>query len=170
MNRKCLIALPALLLAAGCSLFGGNKTTEYKGAASRAGQPLEVPPELTSPTMDDRYSIPDPRAQTTYSQYQQRTQPGAAPGVTPAAAAASTVLPKFENVRMDRAGDQRWLVVKGDPEKVWPVVREFWIDAGYSLQRETPELGLMETDWYEDRSKIPTDFIRRTVGKVLEGM
>lgn len=170
MNRKCLIALPVLLLAAGCSLFGGNKTNEYKGASARAGQPLEVPPELTSPTMDDRYSIPDPRAQTTYSQYQQRNQPGA-PAAAPAGApAASTVLPKFDNVRLERHGDQRWLVVKGDPEKVWPVVREFWIDSGYTLLRETPELGLMETDWFEDRSKIPQDFVRRTIGKVLEGM
>jgi outer membrane protein assembly factor BamC len=153
----------SLAILAGCSLFR-DKTAEYKGAQARAAQPLEVPPELTAPTMDDRYSIPDPRAQTSYSAYSQKVP------ASNAAPAAPTVLPKLEGVRLERYGDQRWLVVKGDPEKVWPVVREFWIDSGYRLLRETPELGLMETDWFEDRSKIPQDFIRRTIGRAIEGM
>jgi outer membrane protein assembly factor BamC len=157
-------AIPAaLVLLAGCSGFG-TKSSEYKGAQARASQPLEVPPELTAPTMDDRYSIPDPRAQTTYSAYSQR------PAGSAAAPTMPSVLPKFDGVKLERHGDQRWLVVKGDPEKVWPVIREFWIDSGYKLLRETPELGLMETDWYEDRSKIPTDIVRRTIGRFLENM
>ncbi|MBC8023031.1 MAG: outer membrane protein assembly factor BamC, partial [Burkholderiales bacterium] len=165
MNRNSLLALSAaLILATGCSMFG--KSNEYKGSQARAAQPLEVPPELTAPTMDDRYSIPDPRTQTTYSAYSQRPAVAGAP----AAAASSSVLPRFENVKLDRFGDQRWLVVKGEPEKIWPVVREFWIDSGYRLLREAPEVGLMETDWYEDRSKIPQDIVRRTVGRVLEGL
>jgi outer membrane protein assembly factor BamC len=117
--------------------------------------------------MDDRYSIPDPRTQTTYSAYTQRA---ATPGAPAAAPAMAVVLPKFDGVRVERFGDQRWLVVKGDPEKVWPVVREFWIDAGYKLLRESPEVGLMETDWYEDRSKVPQDIVRRTVGRVIDGL
>jgi outer membrane protein assembly factor BamC len=168
MNRISLLALSAVLcLASGCSMFGLFQSKDYKAAQPRAAQPLEVPPELTTPTMDDRYSIPDPRTQTTYSAYTQRPAP-----VAGAAAATGSpgVLPKFDNVKLERHQDQRWLVVKGDPEKVWPVVREFWIDSGYHLLRESPEVGLMETDWYEDRSKIPQDIVRRTVGRVLEGL
>lgn len=160
-------AAAAALALSGCTILGGlfgSKGPEYKGAQSRATQPLEVPPELTSPAMDDRYAIPDPRSQTTYSAYSQRTA-GASPAST-----GSTVLPKFDTVRMDRAGDQRWLVVKGEPDKVWAAVREFWVDAGYPLAREQPELGIMETEWYEDRSKIPQDFVRRTIGRVLDNM
>jgi len=160
--RFAILAVPALL--AGCSGFG-SKSTEYKGAQARVAQPLEVPPELSAPTMDDRYSIPDPRAQTSFSAYSQK--PAAAPSPT---AAGPAVLPKLEGVKLERYGDQRWLVVKGDPEKVWPVVREFWIDSGYKLLREAPELGLMETDWYEDRAKIPQDIVRRTMGRVIEGL
>jgi len=165
MKLHSLLTLAAALVVAGCSGFG-TKTTDYKGAQTTA-KPLEVPPELTAPTMDDRYSIPDPKAQTTYSAYSQRTGPQAAASAAPT---TSTVLPKFDDVRIERYGDQRWLIVKGDPEKVWPQVREFWVDSGYILAREAPELGLMETDWYEDRSKIPQDFIRRSIGRVLEGM
>jgi len=165
MNRFPLLALAAALLlaAGGCSMF---RSADYKTTQAKAAQPLEVPPELTSPTMDDRYSIPDPRSQTTYSAYSQKPAAGT-PAATPAAA---TVLPRFDSVRLDRFQDQRWLVVKGDPEKIWPVVREFWIDSGYKLMRESPEIGLMETDWYEDRSKIPQDIVRRTVGRLIDGM
>src|SRR5260221_7247976 len=163
--RHIPILFAVLWLSAGCSIFSifSPKTPDYKGAQARAAQPLEVPPELTAPTMDDRYSIPDPRAQTTYSAYSQK--PAAAGGP-----ALPVVLPKFEGVKLERFGDQRWLVVKGDPEKVWPVVREFWIDTGYKLLREAPELGLIETDWFEDRSKVPQDIVRRTVGRFIEGL
>ncbi len=172
MNRFSFPLLAAVLVTvSGCSLLDAinpfKKDDTYKGAQPRAPQPLEVPPELTSPTMDDRYSIPDPRTQTTYSAYSQR--PALVAGA-PAASAGPGVLPRFENIKLERFGDQRWLVVKGDPEKIWPVVREFWIDSGYRLLRESPEIGLMETDWYEDRSKIPQDIVRRTVGRVLEGL
>ena len=161
------LALPAALVLAlaGCSGFG-SKTTDYKGAQSRAAQPLEVPPELTAPTMDDRYAIPDPRTQTTYSAYSQR---GAA-GTAPAATGAAPVLPKIEGVRLERFGDQRWLVVKGEPERVWPVIREFWVEAGFPLVREDPAVGIMETEWYEDRAKIDNDIVRRTIGRVLPGL
>jgi outer membrane protein assembly factor BamC len=161
---RIVAPLAVLALVAGCSWFGGGKVNEYKGAAARTEKPLEVPPELTAPTMDDRYSVPDPRAQTSYSSYNQKTPQA------PVVPAATTVLPKFDDVHVDKSGSQRWLVVKGDPEKVWPVVREFWIDSGYQLVRESPELGLMETDWFEDRAKIPEDIIRRTIGKWIDGM
>ena len=163
LYRPALAAVLAVLLA-GCSGFGG-KTTEYKGAASRTAQPLEVPPELTVPTSDDRFAIPDPRAQTSYSQYSQRTPGGAA-----SAGGVPAVLPPITSARMERSGDQRWLVVKGDPAKVWEVVRDFWIDSGYTLARQSPEVGIMETDWHEDRARIPDDIIRRTVGRVLDRM
>lgn len=163
-SLRLLLATALAAALAGCSGFG-FKSTDYKSAQARAAQPLEVPPELTAPTMDDRYAIPDPRAQTSFSAYSQRG------GGTPTTASgAPAVLPRIEGVRMERSGDQRWLVVKGEPERVWSVVREFWVDAGYPLVREQPEIGIMETEWYEDRAKIPDDIVRRTVGRVLDRM
>ena len=162
--KHLAVLIPVALALSGCSWFQ-SKPPDYKGAQARTTQPLEVPPELTNPTIDDRYAIPDPRSQTTYSAYSQRT-PGtaAAPGAAPG---APLVLPKFDNVRMERHGDQRWLVVKGDADKVWPVVREFWLQSGFPLAREIPESGIMETEWYEDRGRIPQDLIRRTVGRLI---
>jgi outer membrane protein assembly factor BamC len=159
------VAVAALAAAGGCSWFGGSKSTDYKAGTPRPAQPLEVPPELTAPTMDDRYAIPDPRAQTSYSQYSQQGQQRGTP-----AASGPNVLPKVDGARMERSGDQRWLVVKGNADQVWPVVRQFWIDSGYPLEREQPELGIMETEWHEDRERIPDDIIRRTIGKVFDKM
>jgi outer membrane protein assembly factor BamC len=161
--RRLAIPFAVLLLLAGCAGFG-NKTTEYKGAQARTAKPLEVPPELSAPTMDDRYSLPDPRTQTSFSTYSQKNAPAAGTAGAPA------VLPKVEGAHIERAGDERWLVVKGEPDKVWPLIRKFWIDAGYALGRESPEVGIMETEWHEDRTKIPEDFVRRTLGRVIENM
>jgi len=163
LHRFALAALVAAT-AAGCSGFG-SKSEEYKGAKARTVQPLEVPPELTAPTVDDRFAIPDPKAQTTYSAYSQRSSAPVIPGAN-----ASTVLPKIEGARLERVGDQRWLVVKAEPAAVWPVVRDFWTESGYGLVREEPNTGILETEWYEDKSKIPQDLVRRTVGKVAPNL
>ena len=158
--HRLALAAAAAALAAGCSGFG-SKSTEYKGAQARTVQPLEVPPELSAPTVDDRYAIPDPKSQTTYSAYSQRNAAAPAPGAN-----ASTVLPKIEGARLERFGDQRWLVVQGEPATVWPVVREFWVDSGFTIAREEPNTGILETEWYDDKSRIPQDIVRRTIGRV----
>ncbi len=43
-------------------------------------------------------------------------------------------------------------------------------DNGLSLTVDQSTLGIMETDWNENRAKIPRDFIRTTLGKVFDGM
>jgi outer membrane protein assembly factor BamC len=149
------VALP------GCSLFGG-KNSDYRAQGTRI-QPLEVPPDLTQPTLDDRFTIPDGKA-TTFSAYNKDR------GTASAASGGTVGALKVENARIERAGGQRWLVVKAEPARVWPVVKEFWTESGFVLKRETAELGIMETDWREDRTRIPQDFIRNTVGRVLDGL
>jgi outer membrane protein assembly factor BamC len=164
-HRYALVFAAVTVLAAGCSWFGGKKNEEFK-SASRPSKPLEVPPELTAPGSDDRFVIPDPRTQTTYSAYQKKVEQSPASAAAPAVA----VLPKIEGARIERAGDQRWLVVKGTPEAVWPKIHDFWIEEGWSLVKEEPQLGIIETDWKEDRTKIPQDIVRKWIGKWIDGM
>src|SRR6185503_9870768 len=71
-------------------------------------------------------------------------------------------------MRVDRAGNQRWLVIAEPPEKVWPLVRDFWQENGFLINVNVPEAGVMETDWAENRAKIPQDWIRQTLGKILD--
>ena len=69
---------------------------------------------------------------------------------------------------MERSGTQRWLVVQGEPDDIWPVVKEFWQELGFIIKMEMPEAGVMETDWAENRAKIPDDLIRSALSKILD--
>ena len=146
----CCVVAGALLGA--CSSFDlevPTKKVDYKSAGKLPS--LDVPPDLTRPTADDRYTVPDSRkGPATFSAYSQdqagRQQPGAA--------ATGGVLPEQSDARVERSGGQRWLVVKGDPAQVWPVVKDFWQEAGFLINVEMPEAGVMETDWNETRANI----------------
>lgn len=137
--------------------------SDYKSAAKQTLPPLEIPPNLTRPTGDDRFSLPAGAAgANTYSAY------SAADKDKGSRAGSTDLLPTITKARVERAGSQRWLVVNEAPEKVWPVVKEFWQESGFLVNLEVPESGVMETDWAENRAKIPSDIIRNTLGRFLD--
>ncbi len=155
--------LTGLFALAGCSVTDqlmDSKKIDYKSV--RTLPTLEIPPDLSKPGRDDRYAVPDASRSATLSGYEAgRTQ-------RQATAAEGGLLPRVENVRIERSGNQRWLVVQENAEKLWPVIKEFWQENGFLVSVESPEAGVMETDWAENRAKIPLDFIRSTLGRVIE--
>jgi outer membrane protein assembly factor BamC len=161
---KALVAVllaPALL--AGCS-FGelfDSKRVEYKSAGRLP--PLELPPDLTRPGRDERYQVPDvnPTGSATFSAYNADRSGGPRAGAT-------EVLPTNTQVRIERDGNTRFILVSEPPEKVWPIVKEFWQENGFLVKLELPEAGVVETDWAENRAKIPQDPIRNALGKFLD--
>jgi outer membrane protein assembly factor BamC len=132
-----------------------TKKIDYKSAGRLPS--LEIPPDLSRPSTDERFNVPNA---ATYSDYQRNrdTRPDTA---------NSTVLPSVEGVHVERAGAQRWLVVQGDPDKLWPVVKDFWQETGFLLNVELPEAGVMETDWNENRARINDGMIRNVLGRLL---
>ncbi len=154
------------LLAAGCSttdgLLDGGSQIEYKSAGKLP--PLDVPPDLTAPAREGRYQAPEAaRSAATLSDYQAGRAQQA-----PAGSGGTTVLPTPKGMRVERAGSQRWLVVDQPPDKLWPMVKSFWQENGLLIAREVPEVGVMETDWSENRAKIPDSWVRRTLGSLIE--
>ncbi|TSE31405.1 outer membrane protein assembly factor BamC [Tepidimonas charontis] len=160
-NRSLLLRLApvtaALLLASGCSVLEETRI-DYKSA--KQINTLEVPPDLTQLTRETRYALPGDAV--TASGYQ------AAAAARPSAAAAAPQ--QIGDVRIERAGNQRWLVVDRAPETLWPALRDFWQENGFLLTIDQPQLGLMETDWAENRAKIPQDIIRATIGKLFDNL
>ena len=155
---------------AGCSgSLLESKKIDYKSSAVASKLPsLEIPPDLTAPTADDRYAVPDmnPKGSATFSAYnaERSGQPSAAGG---AVVAPTTVAPQsIDKMRVERSGTQRWLVVPGTADKVWPQVRDFWQENGFDIRSEEPAIGQMETDWAENRAKIPQDGLRSIFEKV----
>ena len=155
--------LTGLFALAGCSVTDqlmDSKKIDYKSV--RTLPTLEIPPDLSKPGRDDRYAVPDASRSATLSGYEAgRTQ-------RQATAAEGGLLPRVENVRIERSGNQRWLVVQENAEKLWPVIKEFWQENGFLVSVESPEAGVMETDWAENRAKIPLDFIRSSLGRLID--
>lgn len=161
------IGISSVVLASlvGCSAVGlGNKRVDYRAGAVQAPS-LEVPPDLTTPARDERYKVPGSEGTSvaTYSDYSKG-------GATERPAVSSAVLPEVKGVHLERNGAQRWLVVNDKPENVWPVVKAFFQENGLSIASEDQAAGVMETDWAENRAKIPMGTIREAIGKVFDGL
>ena len=149
------------LLMSGCSTTFSGDTIDYKSAGEKKGPNLAFPPDMSVVNGDKRYVVPDGGA--TLSGY-------SAVAGTAKPEGKEKVLPAVEGMRIERDGNRRWLVVSKPAKNVYPSVREFWQESGFLLLTDSPETGIMETDWAENRAKIPQDFIRRTLGKVLDSL
>ncbi|MDP3132844.1 MAG: outer membrane protein assembly factor BamC, partial [Burkholderiaceae bacterium] len=145
------------LVVSGCSTFQETKV-DYTSA--KRINTLDVPPDLTQLSKDSRFAMPGgPVSASGYQVSQASSQ------ATPVTAANSV-----GDVRIERAGSERWLVVKRPADALWEPVRGFWQDNGFVLVLDQEKLGLLETDWAENRAKLPQDFIRNTLGKLLDSL
>jgi len=162
-------ALACALVLGGCSSIenwvAGDKV-DYRSSAASA-KPLEVPPDLSQLARDSRYQ---PQGGAISASAVSQSAPAA--GTSPAAAqGGGAVAPlAMGDITVQRSGSERWLSLALPPEQVWPKVKAFWTERGFSLVSENAEAGTMETDWAENRSKIPTDLIRSTIGRVFDSL
>ncbi|RZL29974.1 MAG: outer membrane protein assembly factor BamC, partial [Rubrivivax sp.] len=162
------LACTALVLSlAGCgtldNMFSSDKV-DYRTQAKQTGG-LDVPPDLTQLAKDSR-------AQVQGGSITASALTAARPAANAPAAMTTTsvALNSAGDVRLERSGTDRWLHTNLPPEQVWPQVRAFWQERGLELVNEQPQLGIMETNWAENRAKLPQDFIRSTIGRVFEGL
>jgi outer membrane protein assembly factor BamC len=147
--RNALLLGLVVALAA-CSVLDDEKI-DYKSASR--GQSLAVPPDLTQLSADTRYNL-GPADVVSAKGFEARQ------------AAAPTLAKTAPN----RDGNTFWLVVNRPADQLWDPVRDFWLANGFLLTIDERNLGIMETDWAENRAKLPQDIIRRTLGKVLDSV
>jgi outer membrane protein assembly factor BamC len=171
------VSLHGLVLAAtlsslfGCSAVGdalsGDKIDYRSGGTKTAG--LDVPPDLTQLTRDSRYQQSQ-GATVSAASYQAAPTAGAN-SPSAAASAPATVAPQaIGDMRIERLGNERWLRSSLTPEQLWPQLQAFWKERGFRVTTDDPAAGVMETDWAENHAKLPQDFIRASIGKVLDGL
>lgn len=156
-NISVVAILAVSLLVVGCSSSGSKSGINYKDSATLP--PLEVPPELTTPNNYDTMRIPEG---------------GTVAGSSVAKASDSTaqgsaVLASQQNIRIQRDGALRWLEVDMPAEQLWPKLRKFWEQLGLELKIDEPEIGLMETQWAENRADVPEGVFRRWLAKLKPG-
>lgn len=153
-TRLILFATSVLFALTGCESLGSlGKKIDYKSVSSAPA--LEVPPDLVTPQYDDRYNVATASGVAARAATRPRDGGEIAPNVTPEA-------------RIMRAGAERWLVVRATPQQAWNTTRQFWPEMGFVLAVEQPELGVLETDWAENKAEIPQDFLRKSIGQFAD--
>ena len=166
-----VLRLSALALAVaalgGCSSMStvvSGKSVDYESA--KAAPPLDIPPDLTQITREQRYTMPDNAKTGPVSALAYQN----AATAQVAAPASNAVLPQYPGMHIEQAGGQRWLVVDAPPAQLWDKVKTFWQQNGFYLTKADAATGEMETDWAENRAKLPQDFIRKYLGKVFDSL
>ena len=157
MNPLSRLALLSACLTLGaCTVLQGDKV-DYKSAGKAPS--LDVPPDLTQLSRENRYAVPGTPVTASSFQLGQTTSQS-----------VPTAVNSLSDVRIERVGNQRWLVIDRPADKLWEPVKDFWQENGFLLVVEQANLGILETDWAENRAKIPQDVIRATLGKVFDSL
>ncbi|WP_028535580.1 outer membrane protein assembly factor BamC [Paludibacterium yongneupense] len=168
MKRSAPVAiLLATGLIAGCSTTDPVAKADFKSVVAPVNQTekLEVPPDLTAPQQQSKYVIPGNGAALASQASPQAAAAATTPAAKPAAASAAPVVP--DNVQMVRAGSQRWVTVDNkSAAELWPLLKAFWQDNGFVIADDEPDVGIMETEWAENRAKLPNDGLRKLMESV----
>ena len=164
---RAIALLTGAIALGACSTIDGflsGDKIDYKSQSAKTA-PLEVPPDLSQLQRDTRFQV------------QSGAPVSASSFGTPAPSAVATATPggnvapsSIGHMRIVREGNQRWLAVPIPADQLWPQLRSFWQERGFALVIDSPEAGVMETDWAENRAKIPQDIVRRTVGRILDSL
>jgi outer membrane protein assembly factor BamC len=168
---QAVVSYALLAMIVGCGSMRGDdgmlpdRKVEYKKSRG-VERDLEIPPDLTSSSIRDELVIPGTRPEggTTLSTLETSERGRTGPG------GGGEVLPTVENIEVKRDGEQRWLLIQGEPEDVWFRVVEFWQENGILLEEQDPTVGIMVTDWIENRADIKNDFITDAFRGLFDGL
>ena len=168
--RNNLVLLLITGLLAGCGALPSvedvlpDRKVEYKKAKD-AGKNLEIPPDLTKSTINDQLVIPGSSGaeSTTLSGQMERER------IQGRVSSRTGVLPKIDKIEVMRDGNQRWLRIQGTPDDVWYKTVAFWQENGILLAQQDPTVGVMVTDWLENRADIKRDVITDKIRSLFDG-
>ncbi|MSQ56538.1 MAG: outer membrane protein assembly factor BamC [Limnohabitans sp.] len=149
--HRSLFFIFILVFISGCSSIGGDRKPNYQTQVEVKKTPLDVPPDLSKLAPSARYVIPN------------ANNPNQAP--------QNIIAPNtVGDIKLERLGTSRWLTTERSPEKVWPLLKPFWEENGFVVLVDNQSTGTLETEWAENRAKLPQDLIRRTLGKLLDSL
>ncbi len=150
-----------LVVALLINLIACSSTPEWKGLYGKekkeiSASSLEVPPDLSQPGVTNSLNVPNiGSAGSTYSSYTNSDYKE--DKVTPA---------NPDGVKVIRDGATQWLEINASAEKLWPQLKAFFVQVGFKIKRDDKQLGVMETNWLENRTSLPTNWF----SKMLSGI
>ena len=172
-----MLMLSAALCLSGCTsldIFSTDKIDYRSSATSIKPAGLEVPPDLTQLTRDSRYHQVHSGTVSAAS-FQANAAAASTTGNAPIVPVSTTptgtvAAQSVGDLHMEHLGSERWLHTSLAPEQVWPQLQAFWKDRGFVIVKDDAATGVMETDWAENRAKLPLDVIRSTLGSALDAL
>jgi len=139
----------------------GELTINYY--ADKSVNSLEVPPDLTSPDYQKAFRI---------SQYAKNIDENMVNFKEVKVEEKVLNFSKKSDITVQRSGQKRWLLINKSPENVWNLVNEFFKQTGFTINKSDKKIGILETDFLENRPKVPgqsMNFIRawlQSIGQV----
>ena len=108
---------------------------------------LEIPPDLTSPTFENSFRISEfandinpNTVNLTNKENEDKTQ---------------KIIAAPADIEVKKSGNRRWLIVDKNPEIIWDLSKQFFKDNGFVIKKSNKKIGIMETDFLENKPKIP---------------
>jgi len=108
---------------------------------------LEIPPDLTSPSYENSFrlseyskDIQEDVVNLTNKDLQEKK---------------SKVFSGAADVVVKKSGNRRWVIIDKNPEIVWNLSKEFFKEKGFIIKKSNKKIGIMETDYLENKPIIP---------------
>jgi len=146
------------------SLVACSSSPEWKGVYSSDSKQknngkLEIPPELSEPKSNQILALPNIAGSgTTYSAYS-NVDVGTAAGTKITSA-------KAPGIKLVRDGANQWLEVNQSAENLWPRLKTFFVEVGFEIKREDRAVGVMETNWLENKVELPTNWFSKLLNRI----
>lgn len=154
--QTIMTAMLVLVAFTGCSADPKNKGVYTDKIETRS---LQIPPDLDAP-QEGRQTGMSPDVVNTIQSYSVYSK-------TQLDNPAFKVAPDYKDMRLVRQGSLFWLEVHEKPEKVWNDVHDFFTNIGFQIKVEQTQVGMMETNWLENRADVPKNWFSRILNKVF---
>ena len=152
---RVVLVVTLLINLTACSSTSGWKGV-YSSGEEKDYSKLDVPPDLSQPDITDSVALPNIAADgSTYSAYTNTEYKGNE--ITPA---------NPRGVKLIRDGANQWLEINATAEKLWPELRVFFTEVGFEIKREDKRLGIIETNWLENRANLPTGWFAKILNRI----
>jgi outer membrane protein assembly factor BamC len=144
--------LPLVSVSLACVALGGcgwlvgdegyfrDRSDDYREA--RAIPPMVVPEEKKAEAISQLYVIPVERTDALLAKEFEVPRPIPLVGD-----------PEENVVRIQKLGEEQWILLDGAPGESWPRVRAFLISNQIGIEREDAASGVMETGWLSFKSE-----------------
>ena len=140
-----MLLILASAAVSGCGWLAGDdgvfrdRSDDYRKA--RAIPPMKIPEGSNSEAIGDLYVIPVDQTDVLLGKEFEVPRPAPLVGD-----------PEQNLVRIQKLGEQQWILLDKAPSEVWPRVRTFLISNHIGIEREDATTGQMETAWLTFKS------------------